>query len=94
MNALLLSVAGYVAGSLRRRVANERLTAQLVIALVSTALYAMGASTLYSIFKEAEDRFSILSFLVGSAFNALFAPAIFSLAERWIDLWRLNREHV
>jgi rod shape-determining protein MreD len=94
MQALLLTLAGYISGSLRRRVASERLSAQMVIAVIATFFYNVGASTLYQMFEEGGGRNSIFSFTVEAVINALFVAAVFSLTERWIYIWKLNHEYV
>jgi len=94
MNAFLLALAGYLAGKLRRRVASERIPTQVIIALVATLYYAIGAATVYSIFDESPGHFSNIHFILSAIYNALFASALFYLTERWTVLWRIPQEHV
>lgn len=94
MNAFLLSMIGYLAGTLRRRVASERLTAQLVIALAATSLYALGAMALNDIFEGNTGRVGLLSFLVEAVYNVLLIGGVFAVTERWADIWRIEREPV
>ena len=94
MNALLLTVIGYLAGRLRRRVASERLTAQLVVAVVATIYYAVGASNLHSLFEEAGSRFSFLRFFLEAIYNMLIITVLFLFTERWLRLWKIEPEHM
>lgn len=94
MNALLLALAGYLAGHLRRRVASERPTAQLVISIVSTLYYAIGVSWIYSFFNEGGGKFSYAHFFLEGVYNAVFVTAFFVLTERWVQIWRIPQEHI
>lgn len=92
LNAFLLTFIGYVAGQFRRRVAGERLSAQLVMAVVATALYVWVASLVYSMFDEAGHRFTIGHFILEVVYNTLFIPLVFIGVERWASLWRIENE--
>lgn len=94
MNAFLLALAGYLAGRLRRRVASERITAQIVIALVATLYYSLGVKGLYGLFDEGNGGFSFPHFILEAIYNAVFVSALFMLTERWIFLWRIPNEHI
>ncbi len=94
LNALLLALAGYLAGKLRRRVASERMTAQVIISLVATLYYMIGVSTLYSIFDESPGRFSVTHFIIEAIYNGVFAVAFFMFTERWTALWGIQSEHI
>lgn len=94
MNAFLLALAGYLAGKLRRRVASERVTTQVVVALIATLYYAAGAAAIYGMFDESAGHFSKFHFLLCAIYNAVFAAAMFALTERWLYLWRIPQEHV
>ncbi len=91
LNGLLFTLAGYIGGTLRRRVASERPTAQVVIALISTVCYGLGVAAISALFEEGL-RLSFWLLLCQAALNALIAAVIFSLTELWIDLWKLVRE--
>jgi rod shape-determining protein MreD len=92
LNAFLLTFIGYLAGLFRRRVAGERVTAQLVMALAATALYGWLASVVYNVFDEAGPRFSIGHFLLEIVYNTLFIPLVFIAVERWAAVWRIESE--
>lgn len=92
LDAFLLTFIGYVAGQFRRRVAAERLSAQLVMSMVATSLYAWMASLLYGLFDEAGHRFTWSHFFVEIIYNALFVPLVFVAVERWANLWRIDSE--
>lgn len=92
MNAFLLMLAGYLGGQMRRRVASERLTAQLVIGLVATVLYTVGAQIIYGIFEEPPGRFSFGAFVLKIIYNLLFVSLVFSLAERWVNFWNVKHD--
>lgn len=94
INALLFTIVGYLSGTLRRRVASERNSAQLVIAIVATIFYALGVMGVHRMFDEVGGRVSFVHFILNAVFNMLFANLAFYLTERWIDWWGLEREHV
>lgn len=94
MNAFLLALAGYVAGHMRRRVASERFTAQIVISLVASAYYAIGASCLYALFDETAVRISVVHIFLEAIYNAVFVGAFFLLTEWWVNFWQMPVEHV
>jgi rod shape-determining protein MreD len=94
MQSFLFSMAGFIAGGLRRRVAGERPGVQIVIALIATLFYCLGAAILNSLFEGGKGRLSFWSFLLEAFLNALAVTAIFAVSERWINLWKLEGEHV
>ena len=93
LNACLLTLVGYIAGTLRRRVASERLTAQLEIALSATAFYDVGAWFLNDIFDGAAGRTGFVSFGVEAIYNVLLVGGVFAVIERWTEIWRVEMEH-
>ena len=93
MSALVLTIAGFAAGTLRRRVASERLTGQLVIALTATVYQALMSSFLLSSFESA-GRINFGSLLVEIVLNAVFVPWIFIAVDKWLDAWAVEREHI
>jgi rod shape-determining protein MreD len=94
MNALLLPLAGYIAGKLRRRVASERPAAQIAIAFFGTLLYGSGVQVLLGLFDPSVSRSLLQSVLIGGLMNILLVTAIFWFIERWIDLWLIHPEQV
>jgi len=94
MNALLLPLAGYVSGKLRRRVASERTTAQVAIAFFGTLLYSAGVRILLEVFEPTVTRSLLHSVLIGGIMNILLATAIFWCMEQWIALWRIHTEQI
>lgn len=94
MNAFLLTFLGFLAGALRRQVSSERLTAQLVVALSATALYAFGAWFLNDIFDGGGGRIRVVSFIVEALYNVFLVGGVFAVTERWADIWKIEREHV
>lgn len=94
MNALLLPLAGYIAGHLRRRVASERPAAQIAIAFFGTLLYGGGVQAILSLFEPSADRSLLPSVLIGGVMNILLVTAIFWAVEKWMDLWMLHPEQV
>ena len=93
MSALMLTLAGFTAGALRRRVATERMTGQLVVGLVATVYRALASSFLLSTF-EASGRLNLFVLIVEAILNVVFVTWIFIGVERWLDLWGVEREHV
>lgn len=94
LNALILTLAGYVSGKLRRRVASERASGQLVIALIATVYYWLSVSLLYSIFEEGFGEVPLIKVILEMLLNVIFVSAVFWATEWWIDAWRLEREHI
>jgi rod shape-determining protein MreD len=93
ISAFTLALVGFLAGALRRRVASERVTAQLVIGGVATVAQALVTRTLLSAFESA-GRGSLFEFIVEIGLNVVFVPWVFLATERWLDIWSVEREHV
>ena len=91
LQSLILTILGYLAGRLRRRVASERPTGQLVIGFVSTMFYSLGISFVGQSFESGIQRAPFLSVLVSGILNALVMPVMFFVVERWSLLWRENQ---
>jgi rod shape-determining protein MreD len=94
LNTLILTIAGYVSGKLRRRVASERAAGQLVIALFATIYYWLAAAFLYSVFEDVTMRIPLLTFVLELLLNVVFVSVVFWLTDRWVDIWGLEREHI
>lgn len=94
MNACLLALAGYISGKLRRRVASERLAGQMVSALTVTIFFQFGVWLLSRLLEERHVPFFDMGFLLRLLFNLLIVSPVFLAVDRWITLWRLDREHV
>jgi rod shape-determining protein MreD len=94
MNALLLPLAGYIAGKLRRRVASERPAAQVAIAIFGTLSYAMGVKILLRLFEPDTSRSVLHLIAIGGIMNILLVTAIFWAVERWVDIWHTPTEQV
>lgn len=93
VSAFNLALVGFLAGAFRRRMASERVTAQLVIGLVATVVQAIVGRMLLSTF-EAGSRGSLTAFILQCAMNVVFVPWVFLATERWLDIWAIEREHV
>lgn len=93
LHALMLTMAGYLSGMLRRRVASERPTAQLAIGFIATLFYTFGSSFIFFLF-EGGKRFSILTVVLSIFFNVLVSTLVFAAVERWLILWRMESEHI
>ncbi len=93
LSALILTMAGFVSGLLRRRVASERMTGQLVVGLVATIYQALASFFFLSTFESA-GRLNPLVLIVEAVLNVVFVPWIFIGMERWLDLWNIEREHI
>lgn len=94
MNALLLVLAGYVSGSLRRRVASERPTSQIIIGLTATVFAATLGAIVSSSFEGGPSRVSAWAVVFESILNALITPIVFMAVETWADIWSERAEHV
>lgn len=93
ISAFNLALIGFLAGALRRRVASERVTAQLVIGFVATLAQFIVGRSLLALF-ETGGRGGFLTFLLQSGMNVVFVPWVFLATERWLDIWGVEREHV
>jgi len=93
LQTLLFVLAGYAAGKLSHHVDSERQTPQVVIACLATLFYVFGLSFIQSIFEEGGGRVSFGYLLLELSLNALMVTPIFWAADRWISLWKINREH-
>lgn len=93
LSALTLTIAGFIAGLLRRRVASERMTGQLVVGLVATLYQAITTFFFLSTFESA-GRINGTVLAVEAVLNVVFVPWIFIGMERWIDICGIEREHV
>ena len=92
-SAFNLAVVGFLAGALRRRVASERITAQLVIGAAATVVQALVGRGLLSLFENAR-RGSLFEFVIECVMNIILVPWIFVSLERWLSAWSVEREHV
>lgn len=92
MNAFLLALAGYAAGRLRRRVASERPAAQMAIAFFGSLFYSAGVQLLLHYFEPDTHRSILNLFFIGTVLNVLLVIAVFSLTERWLELWQIQPE--
>lgn len=94
LQALLFTILGYVAGRLRRRVASDRAMGQIVVGFMTTLLYGAGFNFLAGQFEPGVQRLSLTHLLLQSLLNAALTPIVFILVDRWIDLWRIDRERI
>lgn len=94
LHMFLLPLAGYIAGSLRRRVASERPAAQVAIALIGTVAYVLISYGLLDAFDIAVSRSMVKPIVLGSFFNVLLVTAVFWIVERWIYIWTFDVEHI
>ena len=93
VSAFNLAAVGFVSGALRRRVASERVTAQLVIGAAATLAQLLVGRALLSLFESA-GRATIFEFVVECLMNVILVPWVFLAMERWLDIWSVEREHV
>lgn len=94
LNAFVLTLAGYLAGSLRRRVASERTTGQFVIAVVATLYYWVISGLICSLFDESKGQTPHLTIALEILINVVFVSGVFWVIDQWVDFWRLEREHM
>jgi len=94
LETLLYSVAGYVAGKLRRRVASERQPAQMFVGFAVSVYYFLGLYAVRSFFGEAVDGPSWFGTIFSIMINVVLTPAIFWLVGFWIDRWALHQEYI
>jgi rod shape-determining protein MreD len=94
VHCFILTLLGYAAGRLRRRMDTERPAPQVVIACLATVLSASLLSFIRSFLEEGGDKLSIFSLLIAIVLNGLLASGVFWLIDHWIEMWRIDREHV
>lgn len=94
VQALLFTILGYVAGRLRRRVASDRAMGQIVVGFITTLLFGAGFNVIASQFEPNLHRISLVHLLLQAILNAALTPIVFILVDRWIDLWRIDRERI
>jgi len=94
LQTFLFTLAGYVSGKLRRRVASERPTAQLFIAGAATLYYFVGSIVIMTILENDVPSISWPQILMGVFFNLLLVMTAFWVVEWWIKVWKINRESV
>jgi rod shape-determining protein MreD len=93
-HCFILTLLGYAAGKLRRRMDTERPGPQVVIACLSTLLSASLLSFIRSFLEEGSDKIGLGYLLIAVMLNGLLASGVFWIAERWIELWKIDREHL
>lgn len=94
MNALLLAVAGFIAGSLRKRVASERPSAQLAVGALASIYMVVGGVFIRSLLEEVVYYPSVWNLLATLVFNVLAVTAVFWVLEWWLAVWTVNRESI
>ena len=94
LESLLLALAGYLAGKLRKRVASQRPTAQIFIALGATAYYFGTSSLVTYVLESTLLSISWVAIFLGAVFNVLLVMAVFWVVEWWILIWKINQEHI
>ncbi len=94
MHSLILTLAGYISGKLRRRVDAERAAPQIVIACVATLFSAVLSSFAYSLTEESEGRIGIPSLILQMVLNGLVASVCFWIIDQWALIWRVEQEHL
>lgn len=90
--SLLYSIAGYASGQLSKRVASERPTTQLVIALGASVYLFLGTAVVKSLLQFSGVSRTLWSMAVVCFYNVFLITVVFLLTEKWISLWQLDRE--
>ncbi|OVE77574.1 rod shape-determining protein MreD [bacterium F11] len=93
LQSLLFALAGYISGTLRRRVASERPTAQLLIALITTLYYFIGMSLVAYLLDGYISSIPWVDILLAILFNVLLIMLVFWSVEKWIVIWKMDQEH-
>lgn len=94
LNAFLLTLFGYAAGKLRRRIDSERTAPQVVMACLSTVLATGIMSGIYSVLEENKDRIGLVFLILSVLLNGLLSAGVFWAVELWIEMWKINRDHL
>ena len=59
---------------------------------ISTALYCVAALFIQSVFEKETQREFVKYLLISGVLNILLTPAIFWVADRWLRIWKIERE--
>jgi rod shape-determining protein MreD len=94
LNAFILTIFGYAAGKLRRRIDGERATPQVVMACLSTVLSMVIMSSLYNLFEETRDPVGFMTLLISVLLNGLLSAGVFWSVGKWIQIWEIDRDHL
>jgi rod shape-determining protein MreD len=94
LQALLLALTGYLAGSMRRRVASDRPTAQFVTAFIVSFFYWLTVPFIANVFGEFRGARSVVHLIYSALLNVVFVTAVFWITEWWMRLWRVEPEHM
>ncbi len=94
VHCFILTLLGYAAGKLRRRMDTERPAPQVVIACLATLVSAAMFAFIRGFLEEGGSNLGVGYLLVAVLLNGLIASSVFWLVDRWIDIWRIDREHV
>jgi rod shape-determining protein MreD len=86
LNALLYAAAGYFSGMLRRQLDEDKVWTQTIFSLAISILYVGLNFILERLFAPATHPFSG-SVLAQPFINAVVAPVLFWLMQRWSQLW-------
>ena len=89
IQALLLGTCGYLAGTLSRQLDAGKMETQAVFSFLMSAGYLFLYYGLDRLLSHESRAFSWM--LLGQPLaNALVAPAVFWIFERWSDLWEMG----
>lgn len=92
MQSFLFALAGYAAGKLRRRVAGERPSSQLVVGFVTSLYYFSGVALIKIMLVGDPQSPSLPLIILGVLFNVLLVIAVFWVSEWWLNLWQIEKE--
>lgn len=94
LQSLLFALAGYLAGKLRRRVASERISTQLFIAVITTGYYFLGSYLIRTVLEVGHQAITFTHLFLALFFNILLVTAVFWVMEWWVAVWRVNQENL
>jgi rod shape-determining protein MreD len=86
LHALLYASAGYLAGMLRRQLDQDKVWTQSIFTLIISVLYVVVYLILDRIFSLGPHPVS-WAMGIQPISNAVIAPAVFWLLQRWTQLW-------
>jgi len=94
LQSLLLALAGYISGNLRKRVASERPTAQLAVGFFSSFYFFGGTALVKYILVKDTQMTSIIPLLISTIYDVLLVTVVFWVTSWWLKYWHVLGEKI
>jgi rod shape-determining protein MreD len=91
VHAILYALAGYAAGMFRRQLDSSKMWTQAIFTWMVSMVYFALYLVVERFFSATENSFQWASVTV-PFMNALFAPLVFRVLERWAEAWDMEPE--